>query len=115
MERRNAVRYRLEVPAVFRWEDPLGVGYEHEGLTQDISVIGAFVLSGTCPPVECRVEVEIVVSKLPEAPRASLKAIMKVLRREDHFPGGCGFSIAGEPFTLGNRCKAKKRGGAIVE
>ncbi len=100
MERRHAVRYRLEVPAVFRWEDPPGVRHKRQGVTRDISVSSAFLRSSTLPPLESKVEVEIAISAFPEARKAWLKGIMKVLRLEDNQQGAVGFSVAGEAFSL---------------
>ena len=100
MERRRAARYRLEMPAVFRWEDPPGVTHEGRGVTRDVSVESAFVVTATCPPLACRVDVEIIVSSSQSAPRAWLEGIMKVLRLEHAPEGECGFSMAGEAFAL---------------
>ena len=99
MERRNAVRYRLRVPAVFRWENE-GVSSQNEGLTRDISVKGAYLLSNGCPPLRCDVKVEIIVSALAGNPTAWLRGAMQVLRIEDQSGGGHGFSLAGTPFAL---------------
>jgi hypothetical protein len=100
VERRHAIRYRLEAPAVVRWEDPLGVRHKSDSITRDVSVRSAFLVSPILPPLDCRIEVDIVITAFPEAPRAWLKGIMKVLRLEDNREGGSGFTVAGDAFTL---------------
>lgn len=105
MERRKAVRYQLEIPAVFRWEDLSGMRWEGEGVTRDMSEVGAYVFTTTWPPLKTEVEIKIVVFPLAGAPRAWLKGIMQVLRLEDDPRGGCGFSLVGEAFTLCTEAK----------
>ena len=99
MERRNAVRYRLRVPAVFRWENE-GVCSHNEGLTRDISVKGAYLLSNGCPPLRCDVKVGIIVSGSAGNPVAWLRGAMQVSRIDDQSDGSHGFSLTGTPFTL---------------
>jgi hypothetical protein len=107
VERRKSVRYQLEIPAVFRWEDGSGMRFQGEGVTRDVSDVGAYVFTASCPPLQTEVEIEIVVpSKLPGTPKARLKGTMQVLRLEDDRRGGCGFSLAGKAFSL--RPAAKK-------
>jgi hypothetical protein len=55
---RSAVRYPLEVPVVFRWMER-GQARESQGLSRDVSVRGAFVLSRECPPCGARVVVSM--------------------------------------------------------
>ena len=62
---KRAGRYRLDIPALFSWKNaqhwrPLYA----EGITRDISVLGAFIVTATCPPVETQVEVEVVLPSL---------------------------------------------------
>jgi hypothetical protein len=100
VERRNAIRYRLESPVVFRWQDGSGMPWEGEGLTRDVSEVGAYVFSPRCPPVKTDVEIEIVVPTLHGAPKAWLKGIMRVLRVETGPGGECGFSLAGTALAI---------------
>ena len=102
MERRQAIRYRLDAPAVVRWEDPFGVRHKSDSFTRDVSVRSAcsFSEGPTLPPLDCRIEVDIAIAAFPEAPRAWLKGIMKVLRLEDDRENGSGFMVAGDAFTL---------------
>jgi hypothetical protein len=105
VERRKAVRYPLEIPAVFRWEDLSGMPFQGEGVTRDVSDVGAYVFTATYLPLQTEVEIDIVVSPLPGAPKAWLRGIMQVLRVEDDARGGCGFSLGGEAFTLCTEAK----------
>lgn len=57
-EQRTAVRYPLELPLVFRWTER-GQVRESRGRTRDVSVRGAFVVSGDCPPCGTRVAIKM--------------------------------------------------------
>ena len=70
-----------------------------EGLTRDVSEVGAYVFTDRCPPLQTEIEIEIVVPPLHGAPKAWLKGIMQVLR-VDAGPRGCGFSLAGKALTI---------------
>jgi hypothetical protein len=96
------VRYRLQIPVIFSWENPLGSRFRGEGVTRDISEFGAYVVSATCPPLMSEVEVEIVFSAVPKGPKAWLSGKMQVVRREDESngPGGRGFSLSGKAFAV---------------
>jgi hypothetical protein len=64
MELRRELRYRLDVPAVFCWENGRRRNLRGEGTTRDISVLGAFIMSSTCPPVETPVQLIVVLPAL---------------------------------------------------
>jgi hypothetical protein len=99
-DRRKAVRYRLGVPLIFRWQ-----GSRHclqgDGLTRDISVTGAYVLAATSPPADAVVDVEIYLLGFRK-PMLRIQARMKVLRVDDSTtaPGRLGFSLEGDGFHL---------------
>jgi hypothetical protein len=57
-------------------------------------------VSATCLPLQTEVEIELVVSVRPRAPKAWLRGLMQALRVEDNPRGGCGFSRRGEAFTF---------------
>ena len=102
VERRKNVRYRLRVPVVFYWESPQHDRLQGEGVTRDISVSGAYLLTATCPPADATVQVEIIVSSVLGTVKPLIKAKMRVLRVE-HDPanqGQSGFSIVGDGFAL---------------
>jgi len=94
------MRYRLEVPAVFRWQDGSGVRFEGAGVTRDLSEVGAYVFAARCPPLQAEIEIEIVVSPLPGTPKVWLKGMMRVVRVEAGASGGCGFSLAGDALAI---------------
>jgi hypothetical protein len=64
METRKEIRYRLDAPAVFSWEGLNRRRFQGEGITRDISVQGAFILTTTMPPPDCSLEVDILLPSL---------------------------------------------------
>ena len=65
MEMRRELRYRLDIPAAcFPGKTCTTERLYAEGITRDISVLGAFIVSPTCPPVETQVEVEVLLPPL---------------------------------------------------
>jgi hypothetical protein len=73
MEMRREIRYRLDARTLFSWESPQHSRVQAEGVTRDISVLGAFILTSTCPPVGIPVQVEIVLPSL-----TGIKPIIRV-------------------------------------
>jgi hypothetical protein len=61
MDMRKEIRYRLEAPAVFTWENFEHKRLQGEGITRDISLLGAFILSATCPPSLTSIRVELAL------------------------------------------------------
>jgi hypothetical protein len=61
MEMRKEMRYRLDAPALFSWESAHHRRLQWEGITRDVSALGAFIVTPTCPPVEASVQVEVVL------------------------------------------------------
>jgi hypothetical protein len=61
MDMRKEIRYRLEAPAVFTWENFEHKRLQGEGITRDISLLGAFILSATCPPRRTSIRVELAL------------------------------------------------------
>ena len=72
MEMRKEVRYRLDAPAVFSWIGARHKRFQGDGVTRDISVQGAFILTATIPPPDCPIQVDLL---LP-----SLTGIMSMMR-----------------------------------
>jgi hypothetical protein len=90
MEMRRELRYRLVVPVLFSWESAHHKKLYGEGITRDISVLGAFIAAPTCPPVETLVQVEVVLPSL-----AGMKSQVRIkgeaqVIRVDHPSGGQG-------------------------
>jgi len=72
IEMRKELRYRLDAPLVFSWE---GVGLRRflgEGITRDVSLRGAFILTTKTPPPDCTLRVDILLSY------TGLKTIMRI-------------------------------------
>jgi hypothetical protein len=61
MELRKEMRYRLDAPAVFSWEGPRHRRFQGEGITRDVSVQGAFILTATVPPPDCPIQLDLLL------------------------------------------------------
>ena len=103
-ERRRAVRYRLEVPLVYRWQSSGCSVLQGDGVTRDISAKGAYVLTVSAPPVDAVVDVEVYLLGFRE-PKSRIKARMRVSRVDDSISasGRLGFSLVGDGFQLISR------------
>ena len=87
---RKEVRYRLDVPALFYWDNVEQRRLQGEGITRDISVFGAFIVSPICPPIGVPLLFEVVLPSLPGAmPVVRIKGEARVVR-VDHPSGGQG-------------------------
>jgi len=88
MELRGELRYGLNAPANFSWEVPDHGRIRGEGVTRDLSIVGAFVVCPTCPPVHTTIRVEIALPSLPGM-RATIHLAGKarVVRVEHPFDG----------------------------
>jgi|SRR5579864_1713832 len=73
MEMRKEIRYRLDAPAVFSWEGAGHRRFQGEGITRDVSIQGAFILTATMPPPDCTVQVDLLLPSL-----AGMKRMMRV-------------------------------------
>ena len=58
-QHRAAVRYKLRLPVIFRWND--GVEHTSGGFTSDVAMDGALILSSECPPVGSEVHMEVLL------------------------------------------------------
>jgi len=86
---RNTVRYKLEVPAVFRWKDKQNGNEQNvEGRTRDISTSGAFIYAQLCPPQGVALRVDMVLATIPNSGRCiRLNAKGRVVRSEQPASG----------------------------
>jgi hypothetical protein len=73
MEMRNQIRYRLDAPALFSWEGVHHRRFQGEGITRDISVQGAYILTATIPPPDCPILVDLHLPSL-----SGMKATMRI-------------------------------------
>jgi hypothetical protein len=101
MELRNRVRYRLSADAVFAWEGARHNRFLGEGVTRDISITGAFIITPTCPPVGATVQLDVFLSPPVGTARRTvrIKTEAKVIR-VDHTSASEGFAAASQDFTL---------------
>jgi hypothetical protein len=99
MELRNRVRYRLAGNAVFTWESAHSSRLLGTGVTRDISLAGAFILTLAAPPVGTAVQLEIYLPLLLGAQVARIKTEATVIRVE-HSGVAEGFAVVGQGFSL---------------
>jgi hypothetical protein len=92
----------MNATVVFRWDGPDSGHYQGEGITRDMSVAGAFVLTATCPPPNSAVQMEVLLPLSDGGSKALMKADMMVLRVEHDAAGNqrSGFSAVGKGFSL---------------
>ena len=99
-ERRSVVRYRTEIPVTFHWGFYGGDLSHGQGFTRDISVLGAYVFSEVCPPINAFVNVDILLPRSLKT-GARMSARMRVVRVDDGSgEHQAGFSVAGQNFAL---------------
>ena len=102
MGMRREIRYRLDAPALFSWESAQHKRLQGEGVTRDISVFGAFIVTLTCPPVDVPIQVEVVLPSLTGLkPIIRVSGKARVLRVNHGSKGGRmnGFAIVSEDFS----------------
>jgi hypothetical protein len=101
-DRRKAVHYRLTARALFSWQQSPSSRAFGEGITRDVSTLGAYVVTGTCPPANSTIRMELNVQRQGSATELRLKSVMKVLRVEPSATGDGfhGFSAEGEGFSI---------------
>src|ERR1700730_14829425 len=103
MEARASIRYRFGTPAVFSWQGQAGGRLKGDGITRDISVGGAYILTPTCPPPEAVIQLEIFLTS-PGTTGRSLRIVTegRVLRVEHpaNSKARGGFAIAGKRFEI---------------
>lgn len=103
MELRSALRYQLAAPVVFKWESATGGVLQGDGVTRDISVSGAFILTASPPPPGITLSVEIFLGHYQSSGH-SMRMITegRVVRVEHPVLGESrhGFAVAGEGFAI---------------
>jgi hypothetical protein len=92
----------MNAKVVFRWDGPDSGHYQGEGITRDMSVAGAFVLTATCPPPNSLVQMDVLLPLSDGGSKALMKADMMVLRVEHDAAGSkrSGFSAVSKGFSL---------------
>jgi hypothetical protein len=102
-ERRKNNRYRLAVPVIFSWRDARQAQHEGLGLTRDLSIRAAFVLTTCPPPLQANIKLKAFFP--PVLGVAALMRIHgegKVVRVEPikHHEAPGGFAMAGKRFVM---------------
>jgi len=92
----------MNASVIFRWDAPGKAHYQGEGVTRDMSVVSAFVLTATCPPPNAVIQMEVILPLTDGGSKALMKADMMVLRVEHDIAGNkqSGFSAVGKGFSL---------------
>src|SRR5882762_11015926 len=105
MEMRREMRYRLDASALFSWESAQHRRLQGEGVTRDISVFGAFIVTPTCPPIDVPIQLMVVLPSLTgRKPVIRVSGAARVLR-VDHSSKGegeNGFAVVSENFSRWN-------------
>jgi hypothetical protein len=115
MERRKQDRYLLSARAVFSWEGPKQKRFEGEGVTRDISLSGAFILTRSCPPTHTTVQVELFLPPFHgTVATARMRAEAQVLRVEYGPPGEqqSGFAVGSAGFRLPSEIESDSESGS---
>jgi len=102
VERRKGIRYRMNASVLFRWSGPEEEHCQGEGITRDMSVSGAFIVTATCPPPNAVIRMEVFLPLSDGGSKALMQADMMVLRVEHEIEGNprSGFSAVGKGFSL---------------
>jgi hypothetical protein len=100
VERRTHFRFPMKVPVIFTWEKSGGVPLRGEGVTRDVSLNGAYVLSSTCPLPNATVHIEIRLTQFSSAPGILITAKMRAQRVDRATLGKRkgGFAVVGKGF-----------------
>ncbi len=117
MERRTNPRYRLGARAVFSWEGPDQERFQGEGITRDISLSAAFILTLTCPPAEAAVQVELFLPPFHgTVATARIRAQARVLRVEQAPPGEqqSGFAVDSPGFSFSSGVELDSESGSSL-
>jgi hypothetical protein len=93
LQRRAAVRYKLQLPVIFHWND--GTRHTAGGFTTDVALDGALILSSECPPIGSDVRIEVLIPS-PDQSGVELRieCVGKVTRALDQ-PGLRAFGVHG--------------------
>jgi PilZ domain len=99
MELRNRIRYRLSADVVFAWEGPQHNRLQGKGITRDISLNGAFILTATCPPIGSVVRVDVFLCPWSPGKKVHIQTEATVTR-VDHRASSEGFAAVNQDFRL---------------
>jgi hypothetical protein len=101
-EQRKHVRYPLRLPVFFSWKKRGSAVVACEGITRDISLRGAYVLSAICLPVETVIEMEILLPRSLRKPNLLIVGKVRIQRveRASRKKLGTRFSAVASGFAV---------------
>jgi hypothetical protein len=101
-ERRKHVRYPVRLPVFFSWKKRGSAVIACEGITRDISLRGAYVLSANCLPVDTVIEMEILLPRSLRKPNLLIVGKVRIQRveRASRKKLGTGFSAVASGFAV---------------
>jgi len=93
LQRRAAVRYKLQLPVIFHWNN--GSQHTAGGFTSNVALSGALILSSDCPPIGSDIRIEVLIPS-PDLSGEELRieCVGKVTRAADQ-PGWRAFGVHG--------------------
>jgi hypothetical protein len=91
VERRNAIRYCLETGAVFSW----GSRFAGDGMTRDISALGAYIVTRVCPPLDVLTSFQISFPRFVGLTKVCFLGDVRVVRIDRHSRQP-GFAVFGK-------------------
>ena len=101
-ESRKRIRYPLQVPTTFWWKEKTGFQREGEGVSRDLSDIGAFVFADSSPPAGVDVKLSLPLPPLPNGNRPVRMEMEGRVVRVEQAPSnkGGGFAVSSKSATL---------------
>ncbi|HVO59400.1 MAG TPA: PilZ domain-containing protein [Terriglobales bacterium] len=92
VENRRFRRYRLNASVKFCWDPVNGGGGEGEGLTRDMSVSGAYIVTNSRIPLGTLLSMIVTLPAIQPAARSPQLSIKARIVRAD----ACGFAVTGD-------------------
>jgi hypothetical protein len=104
----------MKAKVIFHWTGSDSERFQGEGTTRDVSLAGAYILTATSPPLNARVQMEIIFPALYTESSARIAADMKVVRVDRELVGEMknGFSAFGKGFSV--RAVSKNSAGPVA-
>jgi hypothetical protein len=101
-ERRKHVRYPVRLPVFFSWKKRGSAVVPCDGITRDIGLRGACVLSAICPPIATVIDMEILLPRSLRAANLLIVDKVRILRveRASRKKLGTGLSAVATGFAV---------------
>jgi hypothetical protein len=93
LQRRDAVRYKLQLPVIFHWND--GQDHVGGGFTNDVALDGALILSSNCPPVGASIRIEVLLPSPDHSGEEFRIECVGIVTRFVEQPGYKAFGVQG--------------------